>query len=171
VGGGTSTLFLMRQELVARRHWLTERDFLEDWAFSKLSLGINLIGLTALISHRLAGVRGMAVALAALLVPSAAVTALMTAGYGAVQDQPVVRAALEGASPVIAGMTIGMGYVFGRQSMRRGWRSASEWTYWATVVGLGLFVGPPPIAVIATGIVAGFAVMRGEPRRAGPDPS
>lgn len=160
----------MRRELVARG-WLSERAFLEDWAFSKLSLGINLIALTALISHRLAGVRGMLVALAALLVPSAAVTAVMTAGYDAVQGQPLVRAALEGASPVIAGMTIGMGYIFGRQSMRRGWRSAVEWTYWAIVAGLGLFVGPAPIAVIVAGAAAGFAFMRGEPRRAGPDPS
>ncbi len=150
---------------------MTHRQFLEDWAFSKLSLGINLIALTALISHRLAGMRGMAVALAAMLVPASVITALVTAGYVAVRDDPLVRNALAGAGPVTAGMAIGISFTFARQAVRRGWRAAMEWSYWAAVIAVGLLTRLSPIAVIGAGIVAGFILLRGEPTRASGDPT
>ncbi len=116
VGGGPSSLYLMRRELIDRRGWLTHREFLEDWALSKLSLGINQIALAAMEGIRVAGVPGMAVTLATFLLPSGAITAVMTAGYVAVRDEPLVRAALAGAAPVTAGMTVGLAYAFANGS-------------------------------------------------------
>ncbi len=170
MGGGPSTIYLMRQELVAKRRWLTERQFLEDWAFSKLSLGINLIALTALIGGRLFGVRGIVVSLAAMLVPSAVITAVMTAVYAGIRDEPLVRAALAGAGPVTAGMTIGIAFTFGRQAVRRGWRGGVDWSYGIVVVALGLFATITPLALIGVGILVGVTLLRGEPSRAAGDP-
>jgi len=170
VGGGPSTLYLMRRELVERRGWLTHREFLEDWALSKLSLGINQIALTGMEGMRVAGVPGLVVALAALLVPSGLITALMTAGYAAVRDEPLVRAALAGAGPVTAGMIVGLAYAFAQGALRRGWRGMVDRAYWVAVIGVGLFAGAPPILVILAGVVVGLALLRGEPRRASADP-
>jgi chromate transporter len=170
VGGGPSTLYLMRRELVERRGWLTHREFLEDWALSKLSLGINQIALTGLEGLRVAGVPGVAVAVAALLLPSGAITALMTAGYSAVRDEAVVRAALAGAGPVTAGMTIGISYTFAQGAIRRGWRGVVDRAYWVAVVAAGLFLGISPIVVILAGVVIGLAFLRGETTRAAADP-
>jgi chromate transporter len=160
----------MRRELVERRGWLTHREFLEDWALSKLSLGINQIALTGLEGLRVAGVPGVAVAVAALLLPSGAITALMTAGYSAVRDEAVVRAALAGAGPVTAGMTIGISYTFAQGAIRRGWRGVVDRAYWVGVVAIGLFAGISPIVVILAGAVIGLAFLRGETTRAAADP-
>ena len=170
VGGGPSTLYLMRRELVERRGWLTHREFLEDWALSKLSLGINQIALTGLEGMRVAGVRGVVVAVAALLLPAGAITALMTAGYSAVRDEPIVRAALAGAGPVAAGMTIGISWTFAQGAIRRGWRGLIDRAYWALVVVVGLFLGVSPIVVILGGAVIGLLLLRGETTRAAADP-
>lgn len=170
VGGGPSTLYLMRRELVERRGWLTHREFLEDWALSKLSLGINQIALTGLEGMRVAGVPGVAVAVAALLVPAGIITALMTAGYAAVRDEPIVRAALAGAGPVTAGMTIGIAYTFAQGAVRRGWRGIVDRACWVAVVALGLFAGLSPIVVILGGAAVGLAILRGETTRAAADP-
>lgn len=170
VGGGASTLYLMRRELVERRGWLSHREFLEDWALSKLSLGINQIALTAMEGMRVAGVRGLAVALAALLLPAGLITALMTAGYAVVRDEAIVRAALAGAGPVTAGMTIGLAYAFARGALRRGRRGMVDRAYWLVVVALGLVSGLTPTLVIAGGVVVGLVLLRGESRRASADP-
>lgn len=170
VGGGASTLYLMRRELVERRGWLSHREFLEDWALSKLSLGINQIALTAMEGMRVAGVRGLAVALAALLLPAGLITALMTAGYAVVRDEAIVRAALAGAGPVTAGMTIGLAYAFAQGALRRGRRGMVDRAYWLVVVALGLVSGLTPIAFIAGGVVVGLVLLRGESRRASADP-
>jgi chromate transporter len=170
VGGGPSTLYLMRRELVERRGWLSHREFLEDWALSKLSLGINQIALTGLEGLRVAGLRGLVVALAALLLPAGAITALVTAGYDVVRGEPAVKAALAGAGPVIAGMTIALAYTFAQGSVRRTWRGWVDRAYWAAVTAVALLGLAPPIVVIAAGVVVGLAFLRGEPSRASADP-
>jgi chromate transporter len=170
VGGGPSTLYLMRRELVDRRGWLTRREFLEDWALSKLSLGINQIALTAMEGQRVAGSRGLIVALAALLLPAGAIAATVTAGYDVVRSEPLVRAALGGGGPVIAGMTIGLAYTFAQGAVRRGWRGWLDRGYWAIVVAAGLSGLVTPMFVIFGGAVIGLAFLRGEPRRASGEP-
>ncbi len=170
VGGGPASLFLMRRELVERRKWLSHREFLEDWALSKLSLGINQIALAGLEGMRVAGGRGVAVALAAFLTPSGLVTALMTAGYASVRDEPLVRAALAGAGPVIAGMTIGLAYAFAQGALRRGWRGLLDRAYWISVIAASLLAGAAPTVVIVVGVVVGLVALRGEPGRASADP-
>lgn len=160
----------MRRELVERRGWITHREFLEDWALSKLSLGINQVALTGLQGIRLAGLRGMIVSLAAYLIPAAAITTLMTAAYGLVRDEPLIRAALAGAGPVTAGLTLGNGYVFGQSALRRGWRGLVDATYWVVIALLAFFFGLPPFAAIVAGLVVGLLLLRGEPSRASAGP-
>ena len=43
VGGGTSTLFLLRRFLVGRERRISEREFTEAWALCQLSPGIHLV--------------------------------------------------------------------------------------------------------------------------------
>ncbi len=160
----------MRRELVLRHRWLSERDFLEDWALSKLSLGINLIAMSALLAQRIAGTRGLVVSLGAMVVPASVITALMTAGYSAVQNEPIVRNAFAGAGPVTAGMTVGLSYVFAQQAVRRGARAILDWSYWVVVIALGLAVNATPTIMVFVGIAVGLALLRGESTRASADP-
>ncbi len=170
IGGGPSTLFLMRRHLVERLAWLTPRQFLEDYALAKMSLGVNLVALAGLVGSRIAGPRGAAVAVAALLVPAAAITLALTAGYTVVRDEPLLRAALSGAGPAAAGVTAGLAFSFARQSVRRGWRAALDYAYGAAIVLTGLLLGLTPQAAIVIGIVVGVLLLRGEPGRASGDP-
>jgi chromate transporter len=160
----------MRRQLVERRGWLSHREFLEDWALSKLSLGINQIALTGLIGARLGGAAGVAVSVVVLLVPSGVITAVVTAGYAYVRDDILVRSALSGAGPVIAGMTIAVAYTFAEQAVRRGRRAWIDWSYSAAVVAAGLALGLSPVVMIPIGIAVGLVFLRGETARASADP-
>jgi chromate transporter len=160
----------MQRELVLRRGWLSAREFLEDWALCKLSPGINLIALTALVGTRLAGTRGLVVSVLAMLLPAGVITAAMTAGYGEMRDHPLVVAALAGAGPVSAGMAGGVAFTFARQTVRRGWRATADWTYLGLAVAAGLFTGVHTLALIAIGLAVGGLFLRGETTRASGDP-
>ncbi len=107
-GGGASTLYLIH-EACRRRGWLSEEEFTRAWALVQISPGINLIKLTVLIGYKLRGWRGLLLALAGLLLPSAVVTVLMTAGLAAVREQPVVAAAMRGVVPATIGLSIALG--------------------------------------------------------------
>jgi len=169
IGGGTSTLFLMRREMVERHPWLTPRQFLEDYALSKMSLGINLIALAGLIGRRVAGGRGVAVSVFGLLVPAGAITLALTFGYTIVRDSELVRAALTGVGPVAVGMTAGIAFTFVRQSVRRGRRAAIDYACAGVAFAAGLLLGASPALVILSGALGGALLLRGESSRASGD--
>ncbi len=104
-GGGSATLLLIRQACLDRG-WLNEMEFTRDWALVQVAPGLNLIKLTALIGFELRGGQGVAAAAGGLVLPAAAVTALMTAVYAAVRDVPAVQAAMRGLVPATIGLSI-----------------------------------------------------------------
>jgi len=120
VGGGTSTLFLIRRILVERKAWITPRAFNEAWALSQLSPGIHLVALAGLLGRRIAGSRGVIVSVAGMMVPAAVITAIATALLGEVAQHPLTIAALAGIGPVAGGMTIGLALTLARPVLQRG---------------------------------------------------
>lgn len=120
VGGGTSTLFLIRRMLVERHRWISSREFTEAWALSQLSPGIHLVALAGMLGRRIDGRRGLVVAVAGMMVPAAIVTTAMTAAYAVIADHPLARAALAGMAPATGGMTIALAAVMARDARRHG---------------------------------------------------
>jgi chromate transporter len=107
-GGGSSTFYLIHQTCIDRG-WLDEEQFVRDWALAQISPGINLVKLTALVGYQLRGWPGIVMAMSGLLLPSAAITALMTAGFSIIHSQPLVQAAMRGILPATIGLSIAMG--------------------------------------------------------------
>lgn len=103
-GGGAVTLALIRRLVVQQRAWLTEAEFVRDWALCQMSPGINLLGLTVLIGRRLGGAWGIALALSGLLLPSVTMTVAITASYLHFQHNTFVRHAVQGIVPGAVGV-------------------------------------------------------------------
>src|SRR5256712_1787443 len=120
VGGGTSTLLLIRRLAVDRERWMSAREFGEAWALSQLSPGIHLVALAGLIGRRAAGWRGVVVAVAGMMIPAAAITVALTAAYGVIAASPIAPAALARVAPVTGGMTIATAALLVRASARHG---------------------------------------------------
>jgi chromate transporter len=99
---GGSAIVMMRQELIQRRHWFTEREFLEIYALAQISPGGLPISIACLCGKRLAGVPGFFVALAAETVPGFIV--LMTlATLSLDPHMSLLRAGLKGAAAAALG--------------------------------------------------------------------
>ena len=103
-GGGTATLTLIRRAAVDEQGWVSDAEFGRFWGLVQLAPGINLLALTVLLGRRVAGARGVALSLLGLLLPSAALTVLLTAAYAHVQSSVWVQAALRGIVPAVAGI-------------------------------------------------------------------
>jgi len=117
-GGGNSTFYLIHQACIDRG-WLREEEFVRTWALAQISPGINLLKLTVLVGHKLCGWPGLAAGVIGLLLPSATVTILMTAGFSAIREQPLVQAALKGVLPATIGLSLAMGVQMGQPLMVR----------------------------------------------------
>lgn len=117
-GGGSSTLGLIHQ-LVVRRGWLTEDEFVRTWALVQLAPGINIIKLTILIGYRLRGWVGAVAASGGLLLPSSGVTVLMTAGFASVRSLPWIQATIKGILPAVIGVSLATGIQMVYPQLRR----------------------------------------------------
>lgn len=120
-GGGSSTFYLIHQACI-QRGWMEEEEFVRTWALSQITPGINLLKLTILIGNKLRGWAGILAALGGLVLPTAGLTALMTAGFSAVRLQPLVEAALKGVLPAAVGLSLAMGYQMAQPLLTRGYK-------------------------------------------------
>jgi chromate transporter len=118
-GGGASTQLLIRREFVQKRRLIEADELGRFWNLCLFTPGINLIALTILIGRKLGGIRGIVVSLAGMLLPSAAVTCALAAGFGLVQHSQAVRAILHGVIPATAGIMAVVAIDFALPPFRR----------------------------------------------------
>jgi len=159
-GGGAATLTLIRREVVERRGWLTDAEFVRDWALCQVAPGINLLALTILIGRRLAGVPGICLALVGLLLPSVAITVALTASYAHFRNTPAVQASLRGVIPATVGLGLLTAYQMARALLTAARREGKTSLLWslAVLMGSGLVMAlwqPPVVLVLCAAGAAG----------------
>jgi len=119
-GGGASTLFLIQHEFMDKRDWLTQEEFNRLWSLCLMTPGINIIAVTILIGRKLSGFWGVVASLAGLLLPSAAITCLLTAGFQLVEHSRAVQAIVQGVIPATGGIMLLVGMRFAVPLLKRG---------------------------------------------------
>ena len=99
-------LFWTRRELVERRRWVTDREFVELLTIGQLLPGPNVLNLTVMVGHRFAGLTGALVAVAGYLGWPCLVVIGMGMLYQHYGNLPQVQQALAGMSKVAAGLLL-----------------------------------------------------------------
>ncbi|HLH68213.1 MAG TPA: chromate transporter [Candidatus Dormibacteraeota bacterium] len=117
-GGGQATQLLIYRTFVERQRLMTPAEYAQAWGMCQLPPGINLLALSVLIGWRSAGGAGSAVALAGLVLPSAAVTVLLTVAYALVSHLHVAALALRGVTAGVAGLGLVMAVRLARPPLR-----------------------------------------------------
>ncbi|MYM73728.1 chromate transporter [Duganella sp. FT134W] len=111
--GFGGVLAVVQREMVERKRWLTQEEFIEDWAVAQIMPGPNVVNLSLMIGDRYFGLRGALTALAGMLcVPLLLVLglAVLYAQYG---NHPGVAGALRGMAAVTAGLITATGVKLG----------------------------------------------------------
>jgi chromate transporter len=145
-GGGTA--WWLYREMVLRRRWIDDRDFLAMLAVGQIMPGSNGIKLTVLIGQQLRGVAGAAVALCGLLAVPFAVVLAIGAIYVGFGEHRIVTAMLDGVAAAVIGLTCATGFT----SIAQGAPGPAAWVIAAaTVLAVGVLRWPmlPVIAALA----------------------
>jgi chromate transporter len=98
-----------QRELVERKRWLTNTQFVEEWAVAQIMPGPNLVNLSLMLGARHFGVRGALSALGGMLCVPMAVLLSLAWLYTHYAGHPAVAGALHGMGAVAAGLVIGTG--------------------------------------------------------------
>lgn len=121
-GGGLGMLALLRQEMVARRKWVSDRQLGVGVALSQVLPGPFISNYSSYIGHELRGPRGAAVAVAALLAPSFVLMCGLSFLYFRYGSVPVVSRMFAGVQPVVVGILVWATWQMGHSHIK-GWRA------------------------------------------------
>ena len=107
--GFGGVLTVVQRELVEKKRWLTQEEFIEDWAVAQVLPGPNVINLAVMIGGRSFGIRGALVSLAGLLTAPLFVVLTLSLLYAQFASNPAVAGALRAMAAVTAGLITAMG--------------------------------------------------------------
>jgi len=102
--GFGGVLAVVQRELVERKRWLTQEEFVEDWAVAQIMPGPNVINLSLMIGGRWFGFPGAMAALGGLLLVPLGIVLLLVLVHGRFAADPHVAGALRGMAAVCAGL-------------------------------------------------------------------
>jgi chromate transporter len=107
--GFGGVLAVVQRILVDEKRWLTNEEFIEDWAVAQVLPGPNVVNLALMIGDRYFGLRGGLAALAGILAFPLLVVLIIAALFASVADLPMAQGALKGMGAVSAGLIAAVG--------------------------------------------------------------
>lgn len=106
-GGGVGG-WLMR-ELVTKKQWISQADFLSGMALSQALPGLNVVNLSIWIGYRLSGRNGAIAASAGMVIPPLICAILIFMAYDFFSDNKQVALVMAGIAAAAIGLSLEMG--------------------------------------------------------------
>lgn len=116
-GGPAAHIAMMRHEIVERREWMNDRDFLRMAAATNLIPGPNSTELAMHIGARRAGGRGLLVAGLGFILPAVAIVSVLAWTYARFGTRPEIVDVRLGVLPVIIAIVVHAAFGLARNTM------------------------------------------------------
>src|SRR5947209_15273795 len=136
-GGGASTTLLIQRAFIEKHKWLSIEELMHLWNLCIFTPGINLVALTVLIGKKLGGTWGIVASLAGMLLPSAAITCLLTVIFKQIEQIAAVQAVLRGVIPATGAIMLLVGLNFALPLMRRSYKEGILYLLASSVIIIG----------------------------------
>ena len=107
--GFGGVLAVVQRELVEKKRWMTQEEFVEEWAVAQIMPGPNVVNLSLMIGARYFGFKGAMAALAGMLTAPLVIVLLLALLYAQFAAHPGLQGALRGMGAVAAGLIAATG--------------------------------------------------------------
>lgn len=144
-GGGVGMLALIRQVLVKQKKWIDDSQLGVAVAMGQMLPGPFVSNYAEYIGYELRGLRGMALAVVALLLPSFVLMCLLSYLYFRFGSVPLVERLFLGVQPVVAGILAWACLSIGRVHIRN-WKAGL-----IALIALGLLVLKVDVLLVVLG--------------------
>ena len=148
-GGGV--VAYLRNGLVVKRQWVTDKEFVEMLSISQTLPGLNATNMAILVGDRLRGVLGAFAAIFAVCLPGGILMYIAGLLYQEHGSRPVANAALQGVAAAAVGLILATGVQLGRKSLS----GNTDLVFIViTIIGVNRLHLSVPRVLIAVGIMA-----------------
>jgi len=145
-GGPAAHIAMLEREVVERRGWLSQAEFLDHLGASNLIPGPTSTELVIHIGRRRRGWPGLLVAGACFILPAAVMVGILAWTYVRYGEMPAVAGLLYGVKPVVIAVVLQALWKLGRSAIK------GRWLAMVGLIALGLgALGVSPLLVLAAG--------------------
>lgn len=106
-GGGYAMIPIIEQEMIRRRGWIEQKDFLDLLTLAQSVPGPIAVNTSVFVGYRVRGLRGALAALVGAVLPSFAIILAIALFFADIRQNPVVDAAFRGMRPAVVALIIG----------------------------------------------------------------
>ena len=156
IGGGYAMIAPMQRELVDRRGWMKEEEFLDAVALSQAMPGVFAVNVAALTGSRLRGAWGAAAAVVGNVAAPILFILLLAMFFQAFKDNVYVERIFLGLRPAVVALIAAPVFTMAR-SARVAWSNCWIPVLCALLIWL---LGVSPIAVVLMAALGGWAYAR-----------
>ena len=100
-GGGYALLPLIERELITKRKWIEQKEFLDLLPLAQSVPGPIAVNTAVFVGYKVRGLRGAAAALLGTVTPSFVIILAIAIFFAGIRQNPVVDAAFKGMRPVL----------------------------------------------------------------------
>ncbi len=152
IGGGYAMVPLIENEIVTKRKWISQSDFIDLLAISQSAPGILAVNISIFIGYKLRGIFGSIITALGTVLPSFLIILSIALFFHRFQDNHTVECIFKGIRPAVVALIAAP--TFGMAKSAR----INRYTLWIPVVSALLIwlMGFSPIWIIIGAGVGGF---------------
>ena len=151
-GGGYAMIPLIQREVIKKRGWIEEKDFLDMLVLAQSTPGPIAVNTAVFVGYKTAGTMGAIASTLGTILPSFIVILLLALFFVEVRDNRYVDAAFRAMRPAVVALIVAplIGLVKGMKWYLMGISAAVAVAVW--------YFGVSPIYFIAAGVAVGVVV-------------
>ena len=150
-GGGYAMLPLIERELITKRKWIEQKEFLDLLTLAQSVPGPIAVNTSVFVGYKVRGLRGAAAALLGTVTSSFVIILAIAIFFAGIRQNPVVDAAFKGMRPAVVALIIGPGLTLSR---------GMHWTMLVVIAASALaiwWLDWSPIWILAAAAALGIA--------------
>jgi chromate transporter len=122
IGGGYAMIPIIQQEIVDKKKWIEEEEFLDIIAISQGSPGPIAINVSIFIGYRLKGLKGAITCMLGTALPSFMIILLIAMMFFQYRNNPIVEKVFLGIRPAVVALIASAVYKMYKSSQIKGVR-------------------------------------------------
>ena len=161
IGGGYAMVPLIENEIVTKRHWIGQDDFIDLLAIAQSSPGVLAVNMSIFVGYRLRGIRGSLVTALGTILPSFLIILAIALFFQQFKDNVVVERIFKGIRPAVVALIAAPTFSMARSV------HLNRYTVWIPVVSALLIwaLGFSPIWIIVGAGLVGYLSAYVKPRK------
>lgn len=160
VGGGYAMLPLIRAEVVEKKRWMTDKDFVDMLGLAQSVPGPVALNTAVFVGKTAGGFRGVIAAVSGIVLPSFLIILMIAVAFSDFKGSPGVEAVFKGIRPAVVALIAAPLWSLGKAA-GLGWMGVGIAVSVAAAV---VFLECSPVYVIliavSGGILRGFRLKR-----------